>query len=61
MCVCVCVCVCIHIIFKILFSIMVHHKILNVVPGAIQYDLVAQVILLIPFILIKELSPDKIE
>ena len=50
---CVCVYIYIYILFfKIFFSIIVYHKILNTVPCAIQYDLVVQVVLLIPFILI---------
>ena len=46
MCVCVCVCVCVYahiymyIFFIKLFSIMIYHNILNIVPCAIQLDLV---------------------
>ena len=43
----VCVCVCIHIYMYIffikLFSIMIYHNILNIVPCAIQLDFVVYV------------------
>ena len=32
----ICVCVCVYILFFILFSIMVYHRILNIVPCAVQ-------------------------
>ena len=31
---------CVYIFFFILFSIVVYHRILNIVPNVIQYDLV---------------------
>ena len=40
LCVCVCVCVSVYIYFFILFSIMVYHRLLNIVPCATQQDLV---------------------
>ena len=39
--ICMCVCVYIYILFLTLSSIMLHHKQLDIVPCAIQQDLIA--------------------